>query len=229
MNDNEESKPEFTDPIKCGHCGNFAPMRLGAVHSTVEEHFEAGVPVGSEGDVYQILECPSCGKIILTKTHDDSTLCEFEGPYETEILYPVDDKLPIGLPESIKKAYEAARKVRHIDANAYGVLIGRLLELVCVDRKAVGKDLHSKLADLAAKGEIPNNLLGVADGLRNLRNVGAHPGLGELTKEEAPIVASLARAILEYVYSASHLARLAQEKIEELKKKRKTSTGSQPS
>jgi hypothetical protein len=41
-----------------------------------------------------------------------------------------------------------------------------------------------------------------ARGLRQFRNVGAHAELGELTKEEAPILENLTRAILEYVSSA---------------------------
>ena len=40
--------------------------------------------------------------------------------------YPQTTRAPIGLPGAIEKAFEAALKVRRIDSNAYGVLIGRL-------------------------------------------------------------------------------------------------------
>jgi hypothetical protein len=216
------TKAAFSDPMKCGHCGNFAPMIKGATYSTVCPVWdEKNNQAFDEGDIYQILDCPSCKKINLTKTYYHELQEAFDQEPDVELIFPVDDKLPVGLPDSIKKAFEAALKVRNIDANAYGVLVGRVLEMVCENRNATGKDLNSKLADLATKGEIPNNLVAVANGLRNLRNVGAHASLGELTEEEVPILSSLANAILEYVYSAPHLGRMAQEKLDKLKKKRK--------
>ena len=98
------------------------------------------------------------------------------------------------------------------------MLLGRLLELVCQDRNASGKYLGTRLKDLASKGEIPDKLVGVADGLKNLRNVGAHPTLGELTVSELPIMDSLCRAILEYVYSAPFIAQQAETRFNQLKK-----------
>ncbi|MBN1397706.1 MAG: DUF4145 domain-containing protein [Bacteroidetes bacterium] len=218
----KKQKPEFTDPRKCGHCGNFAPMIRGAVYSTVEPTYDQQMNATfDEGLIYQILDCPSCGKVTLTKLPYHDLWSDGEDAPEMVVLFPTDDKLPVGLPDTIKKAYEAALKVRNIDANAYGVLVGRVLEMVCENREAKGKDMNSKLADLASKGEIPSNLVGVANGLRNLRNVGAHAALGELTSDEVPILSSLTKAILEYVYSAPHLARIAQEKLDKLKKKHK--------
>ncbi len=198
-------------------------MKKGATYSTVETCYEEENPNvhWDEGYIYKVLQCPSCSNLTLTEEYYSEAIPDEDLP-AIKILYPTNDKLPIGMPEAISKAYEAALKVRSIDANAYGVLIGRMLEMVCEDRNAKGRDLNSKLADLATRGEIPNNLVGVADGLRNLRNVGAHAGLGELTLDEVPILGSLAKAIIEYVYSAPHLARMAQEKLDELKGKRKS-------
>jgi hypothetical protein len=105
-----------------------------------------------------------------------------------------------------------------LDVNAYGVLIGRVLELICEDRNAGGTFLGERLADLAVKGEIPEKLVGVANSLRNLRNIGAHATLGELTPGEIPILDNLCRAILEYVYSAPYLVAQAEKRVEALKK-----------
>jgi hypothetical protein len=138
---------------------------------------------------------------------------------EFETLYPYGSKLPLGLPETVGKAYESALKVRPIDANAFSVLLGRVLDLVCIDRKAGGKTLNEKLNDLASKGEIPEKLVRVAKGLRQFRNVGAHAELGELTAAEVPILEDLTRAILEYVYSAPLLASQAEQRLEQLKNK----------
>jgi hypothetical protein len=60
-----------------------------------------------------------------------------------------------GLPVSLEREYAAALRVRSISANAYGVLMGRVLEMVCEDRNAKGNNSFRKLEDLAKKGEIP--------------------------------------------------------------------------
>jgi hypothetical protein len=137
---------------------------------------------------------------------------------EYETLYPHQRRSPIGLPEGIARAYDAAKKIATIDANAYGVLLRRVLELICEDRAAKGKSLHCRLGDLAGKGEIPTKLVDVAGGLKDLGNVGAHATLGELSVADLPILDDLCRAILEYVYSAPYLAQKAQETLDARKK-----------
>ena len=102
--------------------------------------------------------------------------------------------------------------------------MGRVLDLVCEDRRASGDSLDKRLRSLADDGEIPAKLVDVATGLRRLRNIGAHADLGELTGSDLPVLDDLTRAILEYVYSAPHLAREAQERFAKLKKKPKRKT-----
>ena len=104
-----------------------------------------------------------------------------------EPLYPQPETIGKYLPKAIHSAYEAAGKVRRIDANAYAVLLGRVVEIICQDRKAQGESLHDKLQDLASRGEIPAELVEMAHGLRQLRNVGAHADLGELNESEITI------------------------------------------
>jgi hypothetical protein len=125
---------------------------------------------------------------------------------------------PKGLPDNISKALIAAQKVKNIDANAFGVLLGRVLELVCMDRNAEGEYLSDKLLDLANKKEIPDKLVVVAKRLTKMRNIGAHPDLGNLTEEEIPLLNSLCNAILEYVYTAPYLANQAEERLKKIKR-----------
>jgi hypothetical protein len=214
---------KLTEAIKCGHCGNVSPMKIGAHYSCVKEYFDEESDIfWKEGSVYYILECPTCDKISVTTYYCDERFPE-DWEESHQLLYPIDDQIPVGLPPTIKVAYEAALKVRPIDPNAYGVLVGRVLEMVCVDRNARATDLNSRLEDLAAKGEIASKLVGVVNGLRNLRNVGAHAFLGDLTADEGPILTNLVKAVLEYVYSAPHLAQVAQEKFNSLKSNRQKS------
>ncbi|MBM0743346.1 DUF4145 domain-containing protein [Phormidium sp. CLA17] len=219
------TKQKTTGFLTCNHCGNHAPMNI------VAEYYRSlkpayGSPEGDyyndyepdQGYRYELLLCLACKEVTLWKYFD----ADYVDPEEitTETLYPLAKSRLSGLPYRIQDAYEISLKVRVIDANAYAVLLGRILEMVCEDRKATGKDLFHQLKDLATKGEIPVKLVGVADNLRHLRNIGAHASLGELTKDEIPILDDLCRAILEYVYRAPYLAEKAQQRLNRLKEKR---------
>jgi hypothetical protein len=171
-------------------------------------------------DVYQLLRCPACRAVTLRSYFWHEGI-ESEAELNYKTLYPSDSRIPLGLPPEIATEFLAATRVRVISANAYGVLLGRVMEMVCRDRNATGKFLGQKLADLAAKGEIPTKLVDVAKSLTALRNVGAHADLGELTPQEVPILEDLCKAVLDYVYSAPFLVQKAQDALNKLKAKPK--------
>ena len=169
----------------------------------------------SYGTYYEILKCHSCPEVTL-RCHEWHDLADDDIETEYRILYPAESRMPLGMPEKIEKAYFAALKVKAVDANAFGVLIGRVMDMVCQDRGATGRFLGLKLADLAAKGEVPQKLVQVAERLTKLRNVGAHAELGELTAKEVPVVEDLCRALLDYIYTAPHLATRADDTLTNL-------------
>jgi len=176
---------------------------------------------GEAGTIYSVLHCPACKKVnIVSYEWHDGMDIDDEVTYE--LLYPQDNNFPIGLPDNIASTLKAAEKIKTIDVNAYAILLRRLLELVCLDRKAKGATLALMIKDLADKHEIPEKLVKVASGLKDFGNIGAHAGIGELSEKEIPIVKSLTSAILEYIYSAPHLATLAETKLKAIKSKGKT-------
>lgn len=176
--------------------------------------------MGDYGTIYSVLKCPACKKINIV-SYDWHDGIESEDEISYDFLYPQESKYPIGLPENILSSYKAAEKAKSIDVNAYAILMRRLLELVCLDRKATSGNLNSMLKELADKNEIPDKLVNVAKGLKNFGNIGVHAGIGELTKQEIPIVNALSKAILEYVYSAPLLATTAENKLNKIKSKKK--------
>src|SRR5947207_11659430 len=162
--------------IKCGTCDKTANQEVVAEYDqNVEENFE------SQGEEYLYIDtyilrlslCASCESVNLSVQDDGG---------EVSVLYPSPPAHLEGLPAKVAKAYKAARAVRLIDPNAFAVLLGRVLEIVCLNRKASGASLSEQLKDLATKGEIPGPLGEMAHQLRFLRNVGAHATLGELTR-----------------------------------------------
>jgi hypothetical protein len=212
------TEPRLSSPVSCNHCGNVAPMKIVACYSDVNMH-EDGPHSWESGDIYELLLCPACNSVNLRAYFWHEGM-DSEEDVTFRTLFPTPSRLPLGLPEEIKKAYEAALKVRTIDPNAFGVLIGRTIEMVCVDREASGRFLSDKLKSLADKGEIPEKLARIASALTKLRNVGAHAELGELTAEEVPILDDLCRAVLNYVYNAPFLAQKAEDALNALKEKR---------
>lgn len=214
-----KNEKQLSGTTLCSHCGNHAPMEIVSTYSQVQTIGDESLGMTwDSGDDYNLLLCPACKAVTLCtySWHE----CDDPDDIVARILYPTANKVPAGLPGQIRTAYEAALKVKTIDANAYAVLLGRVLEMVSLNRKASGKVLQEQLTDLAKRGEIPDKLVGVAKGLRNLRNVGAHPILGELTRSEVPILENLCKAILEYVYSAPLLAQQAEDCLLQLQAKR---------
>ncbi|HEV2912372.1 MAG TPA: DUF4145 domain-containing protein [Pyrinomonadaceae bacterium] len=219
---NREKK--FSGVLECGHCGNTAPMEYVAEYSQTKEYSHEESHLSWEaGAIYELLLCPACNGVILRRYYYH----ELRDPEEWVpiVLYPQPDKLPLGLPDKIKVAYQGAAKVKGIDTNAYAVLLGRILELVCEDRRAVGNSLFQKLENLGRKGEIPRPLVEMAHNLRALRNIGAHASLGELSADEVPVLDDLSRAILEYVYSAPQLIERVKTRLNEIKGSQKLESG----
>jgi hypothetical protein len=173
-----------------------------------KQDYEAGL-------IWELVLCPNCDGINL-RLVDYHTGVEPEiGRRAAKLLYPPVIGSPTGMPPAIDEAYQAALEVRHIDHNAFAVLLRKILEGVCEDKEAKGKDLYHKLNDLARREEIPSRLAEMAHGVRSLGNIGAH-GTLDLTSTEALLINDLCRAILEYVYTAPGLierARLSLEKI----------------
>lgn len=222
---------EYSQVLTCGHCGNRGPMKTLTKYTESDELWvsDIGEVVNSFGTVkvdrgfsidcgitYELFRCCACNKETLRKISwrdaNDPDRWHFT------LLYPQFEPLHNNLPEEVEKSYLAALRLKNVDVNAFAVLLGRTLDSVCIDRKALGKDLFERIKDLAKKGEIPDKLATMAHQLRQLRNIGAHADLGELTKEEIPVLQSLCEAILEYVYQAPALMERALRRLEELKK-----------
>ncbi|MBK8015240.1 MAG: DUF4145 domain-containing protein [Betaproteobacteria bacterium] len=215
------SETRYSQTTTCRHCGNDTPMVVGATFSQVQQlENTPGGFTWEEGPVFEIWACPACRGVSLAKyywhdAHDPDDM-------RTDVVYPNDaDAIPLGLPHQLHKEFVAAARVRMISPNAYGVLLGRLLELVCNERGATEGKLGMRLKQLADNEEIPQKLVKVGEKLQELRHVGAHAFVGELGPAEVPILDSLCRAILEYVYTAPQLVAQAEMRLAQLRKQQK--------
>jgi len=205
-----------TEVIPCGHCENRTRMTIRGVADRVYEQNHSSI-FWEEGDRIQVLECPVCSGWTVRQLFIHTGREPDIGVVKSETLHPVEAGLPSSLPDQISSAYRAAIKVKRIDSNAFGVLLGRVIEMVAIEQEAEGSTLFERLESLSKKGAIPKRIVDVGHNLRKLRNVGAHPGLGELTPEEVPVLDKLCRAILEYVYSLPALVSDADQCIDKIK------------
>jgi len=187
----------------CGHCGVNAPMQIVSVYNGQVKDCEYKGLDWEAGPIYEILICTLCSKVTFRRYFYHSL--RDPDDWQIEVLYPYDSTPVKLLPKEVKEAYEAASKIKKIDSNAYAVLLGRLMEAICIERGSTGRNLYEKLQDLTSKGEIPERLSQMANQLRRFRNIGAHADLGSLTKDEIPFLEDLIRAIIEYVYKAPAL------------------------
>ena len=218
------SGKELSRTMKCLHCGNVAPMKVLEGANTVQSYDEDS---GNDwyriaweaGYVYWLLQCFSCSRITLERqyVHTGVDPEGIEGPFD--ILYPPQLEQPSGLPPAIAKAYDAALAVKNRDTGFFAILLGQVLELICEDRNATGSDLFHSIENMAVKDKLPSAAVELAHRLRDLRNIAAHASSGKLAAEDAPLLESLCRAFLIYVYTAPGLIALAEKRRDELKSK----------
>ena len=168
------------------------------------------------GKWYEILKCQGCDEVELRVHSYHQGFDEIEFPTEYTTLYPAAQTIPEGLPTKVKKEYVQALKARHGDLNGYGVLLGRVLESVFHDKKAKGRMLGDQLQDMANRKQLPAEALAFAHSLNKLRVVGAHFNVGKLTPKEIPIMETLTKVILEYVYSTPFIIKRAEKAINKL-------------
>jgi hypothetical protein len=217
----------FTEEIECTICKNRVHMEvLDDCIIRKEENYIENLPANFEETTndlhWQIIRCPACYKTLLREGWWNEIFGDETGP-KYAIIYPqnIQNKKINALPKDIEKAYNAAERVKLIDSNAFAVLLGRVLDKVLLEKNANGNTLNEKLNDLAQRNLIPKTIGEAAHGIRELRNIGAHADLGELTEEEIPILEDIINVILVYLYSAPDMIIQITKKVEEMKKEKK--------
>lgn len=221
-NRNEEKYVE----MECGHCKNNVHMKAIVKECSVtleSTHHGDGYHSHLEA-YYDLLLCPACKEVTLRKHLWDDLL---QPEIEYTILYPQKSSpasdLDIDLsylPPQVARAYRAALSVKEIDANAYGTLLRRTLEAICIEQDTViGNNLHKSLGQLSSKGRLPSHLFNIARHLKDFGNFGAHTFMGELTESEIPVLDKLCQITLEYLYHLPLLDRSAQQALSDLENK----------
>jgi hypothetical protein len=183
---------------RCGWCGVTTALNEVARHRVREGSDEDWGVI--ETVCWVLYDCVSCNRPTLREEWWHEGL--EEGSEDT--LFPsADERDDSTLPAPVAKAWEAALAVRHVEPNAFAVLTGRTLEVICQEEGANGRTLVQKLTDLGDSGRIPGPLATMAQKLREIRNLGAHASPSDEVKTaDVPVIFDFADAIIEYLYRA---------------------------
>lgn len=106
------------------------------------------------------------------------------------------------VPPKLLKVYEEVWPLRHRAPAAFIGQVRRLLEAICKQQGAAGKDLYAQLKELGTKGVFPGYFSQISDLLRKVGNMGAHAGEEELSVWDAELIDDFFRSIIDYVYIA---------------------------
>ena len=113
------------------------------------------------------------------------------------------------LPQHIASTLEESVKAHSAECfRASALMVRRVLEEVCKDKEAKGKDLKARVAALGGAALVPKELIEAADELRILGNDAAHveaQAYDKIGRVEAELAIDLAKEILKAVYQYSSL------------------------
>ncbi len=204
--------PSFPEKktLVCSYCGNRAPhMRLFEHDNlTLYDEFDSNTKI-VEPYTWVCYACETCGSLNIfggfygVDADPDNLDQSRLHPRGSSILPPAHTMSPgQPVPANLLRLYEEVWPLRHRAPSAFVGQIRRLLEYVCLDRNATGRDLVHKLKDLTQKGTLPGYFEQISDLLRKVGNMGAHATDAELSIWDAELIDEFFRSIIDYVYIA---------------------------
>ena len=185
---------------QCYHCGNKGLMELkcechqqfgGEIDGSMEEHF-----------TWTLLKCKVCNMITLIQVYTDETMCNEEHGQEfyKENIYPLNNYNMKNVPNKISSAFEAALKVKNIDLKICMMGMRRVLELICKDNSARGRNLEAKIEDMINKNIFPREMESAYTIIRKVGNDAAHSDRLNLSVRDVDEIFSLLYSIINYLY-----------------------------
>ena len=187
----------------CYHCGNRGLMRIEGTYL----HTYGGVTFDSSGNVIDcdpeehfkwfLLSCPVCHKATLLEEYDTDI---FDQAIYIETLYPQSSVDYAGIPGNVKSAFEAALKVKNINASICILSLRRVLEAICKDKGAQGKNLFEMVNNMIERQILPEMFYDICWVIRELGNSAAHADDKVFYGDQVEETVSFVRTIIEYLY-----------------------------
>lgn len=214
------SKSPDTIIVECSHCGNLTPHQK--IHEYTHSKFFEDLGNGqkiTENFTWLSYACKTCGGLNLYgdffSVYGYNELMKAKlHPKGSGLLPPSHMLSPSKpVPDRILRLYEEVWPLRHKSPPAFVGQVRRLLEYICHDQKASGKDLFKKLEDLVTKGVFPGYFREITDLLRIVGNMGSHATEDDLDVWDAELIDDFFRSVIDYVYISPAKIKRMQERI----------------
>lgn len=204
----------------CFHCGNTGLMNyIGNTYwsnDDVEKDMFGEVVYAQqiEHEYWHVFECPVCHKPVLI-----SEYCfDLEGfAPEIKTEYPTIAVSRDGVPKEIYSAFESAVKTKGIDYSICLLSLRRVLEMICKDNGAIGRDLEKKIDDLIEKKIFPPMIEDACWIIRQMGNDAAHADKISVFTYDIEQVIGYVATIIDYLYSLPYRVNKMKKKIEKRK------------
>ena len=156
--------------IRCPHCGTMGSFKSELQNSSALQYQKNFVSGGHETFSASVRVCPNseCTGLVFTlQRHVAESIITLP----PELIDFDREDIPQNLLTTLKEAIacHAAGAYR-----AAAIMVRRLLEEICEDNSAVGKDLHSRIKELKNKITLPKELFDAMGELKALGNDAAH-------------------------------------------------------
>ena len=205
----------------CFHCGNTGLLKfIGKTEWKDEDIAKDGA--GNiinytliEHEDWYVFECPVCNTPVIISEY---VLDVAETPAEYKTENPTVAVSPIGVPKEIYSAFEAAVKTKGIDHSICLLSLRRVLEMICKEKGAVGKDLEKKIDDLIEKKVFPPMIEDACWINRQMGNDAAHADKITLYSYDVEQVIGYVATIIDYLYSLPYRVEKMKTKIQERKR-----------
>jgi Domain of unknown function (DUF4145) len=176
----------------CGQLGSFGLAGTGLLVSPAAVFAAAYICPNTNCQVLvHVITDPTTGRVLVT--------------YPAELI----DFDATNIPTEVKEALEEAIQCHAQECyTAAAIMVRKTLEELCRERKATGKDLKARIADLGSKVVLPQELLDGLDDLRLLGNDAAHIEsrvFNDIGKDEVEVGVEFAKEVLKAVYQYSDL------------------------
>lgn len=193
----------------CPHCGNKAIHRLINEIEVEEDSYDLDNEYQTfVYNYYYIFKCSTCNR---SSIYAHFFIYPQKGIESLECLYPIIRNISKNLPHSVKRIYLDAKRVEKLSPTSSIILIRKVLELICVDQGATGKNLSEKITSLIKREILPKKIGDLALMIKKIGNISAHRD-ESINLWDVESVNEFLEIIVEYIYSIDS-------KIESLKRK----------
>ncbi|GGC76022.1 DUF4145 domain-containing protein [Vreelandella lutescens] len=173
----------------CGECKRITKHKVLADIELAGREETHDIFIYGWDNEYQIVQCQGCETIMFRKTHTNSEDMEhypgpdgWEGEYVTfEDYYPNPEKNRAGLsddhllPEKLQRIYNESLNVLNGNNPVLtGIGLRAIIETVCKDQSATGKNLYSQINSLVEQSVLTKDGAEILHKLRVLGNDAAH-------------------------------------------------------